>query len=164
MSKQTVICVDNHGGRYEVPVSALTWRPSAYGIVIKDGKLLVSPQFNGYDLPGGGLDLGETPEQAVIRETKEETGIDAENPILVSVASSFYKLFQPDAKDPRFVQSIMLYYACAFKGGELSMDGFDEYEKKYARMPEWLPLEKLDDITVACSVDWRAYVKKAAGG
>ncbi len=160
MPKPTVICIDNHGGRHETPVDLLRWRPSAYGIVIKDGKLLVSPQFNGYDLPGGGIDLGETPEQAVIREIKEETGIDAKAPGLVAVASSFYKPYKPKAGEATAVQSIMLYYVCEFKGGQLSMDGFDEYEKEYARMPEWLPLEKLDSIQVANTVDWRPFVKK----
>lgn len=160
MPDKTVTCVDVHGRRYEIAVSSLTWRPSAYAIVIKDGKLLVSPQFDGYDLPGGGIDLGETPEEATIRETKEETGIDVDNPKIVSATSSFFVPFKPEPTDPRAIQSIMLYYACTFKGGELSVDGFDTYEKEYARMPEWLPLEKLSEIKIASSIDWRSYVQK----
>jgi ADP-ribose pyrophosphatase YjhB (NUDIX family) len=31
-----------------------------------------------WDLPGGGLDAGELPTEGVIRETKEETGLDVE--------------------------------------------------------------------------------------
>lgn len=162
MADKTVICVDVHGRRYEVAASSLAWRPSAYAIVIKDGKLLVSPQFNGYDLPGGGVDLGELPEQASVRETKEETGLDVENPTLVAATSSFFKPFKPEPGEQQALQSIMLYYACTCKGGEFSTDGFDEYEKQYARMAEWLPIEKLDDIHVASSVDWRPYVRKVA--
>ncbi|MGH7157986.1 MAG: NUDIX domain-containing protein [Candidatus Saccharimonadales bacterium] len=158
MPSKIVTCVDVHGGKHDVPVSSLTWRPSAYAIVIKDGALLVSPQFDGYDLPGGGIDLGETPEEAAVRETKEETGIDVENPMLVAATSSFFRMLIRD----RSVQSIMMYYSCTFKGGQLSVDGFDEFEKEYARMPEWLPLEKLNEITVASSIDWRTYVRKVA--
>ena len=39
-------------------------------------------------LPGGLVDLAESPEQAVIRETKEEVGLDAENPELIDVVSN----------------------------------------------------------------------------
>lgn len=160
MPSKTVICVDNQGNKHEVAVDSLTWRPSAYAIVIKDGKLLVSPQFKGYDLPGGGIDLGETPEQASVRETKEETGLDVEDPQLVAVTTSFYKPFKPEPGEATAVQSVMLYYACTFKGGEFSTDGFDKYEQEYARIAEWLPLDKLDSIHVASSIDWRQYVRK----
>jgi len=35
--------------------------------------------------PGGGLDPGETPEQAAVRELAEETGIQAANPVLLPI-------------------------------------------------------------------------------
>lgn len=160
MPDKTVTCVDIHGEKHEVAASSLTWRPSAYAIVIKDGKLLVSPQFHGYDLPGGGVDLGEMPDEASVRETKEETGIIVSNPRLVGVTSNFFMPFKPEPGQPRALQSIMMYYDCTFQGGELSTAGFDAYEKEYARMPEWLPLEKLDEIKIGSSVDWRPYVRK----
>lgn len=155
---KTVVCKDLDKKEYEVPASALNWRPSAYAIIVKDNAILLLPQFGGYDLPGGGIDIGEMPEEAVIREVKEETGIDAANPRLAAAASSLFKL--PHTDKDEFIQSIMLFYVCDYVSGELSTDGFDEYEKIYARMPEWLPLEKLDSIRVTSSADWRPHVRK----
>jgi len=160
LATKTVICRDVHGGECEVPVEKLSWRPSAYGIVVRDGKVLVSKQYgNKFDLPGGGIELGETPEQAAIREIKEETGIDAANPQFVTAVSQFF--VWPTAEAPtEFYETILMYYTCDFVGGELSVDGFDEYEKEYAELAEWYPLPKLDDLQVASSHDWRDVVRK----
>ena len=53
------------------------------GIVIYEGKTLilkrVRPSSDGlgyWELPGGGLEYGEDPHQALVRELKEETGLD----------------------------------------------------------------------------------------
>jgi 8-oxo-dGTP diphosphatase len=143
------------GKDYEVLVEQLCWRPSAYGFVVKDGKLLLSKQFDGFDLPGGGVDLGETPEEAVLREIKEETGILAKNPRLLAIATSYFKPVSHEL----FFQSLMLYYQCDFVGGELSVEGFDEDEKLYADMPEWLGLAELSGVTPASTNDYRQYVK-----
>lgn len=47
------------------------------GVLIKDNKILVQRERNGneYALPGGHIKIGETLENGLIREFKEETGV-----------------------------------------------------------------------------------------
>jgi 8-oxo-dGTP diphosphatase len=156
---KTVICRDIDGNEYEVPIAKLIWRPSVYGIVIKDNSVLLSKQFGArFDLPGGGLDLGETPEAGVIREVKEETGIEITNPKFIGVESSF---FQSAHADNKSYQSILLYFSCEYVGGALSVEGFDEYEKEYAELAQWIPLEQIQSLEIASTVDYRPFIARA---
>ena len=54
-------------------------RPSAFGIAVRGGKvacvLVDRVEGSYFDLPGGAIDGAETPEQAVVREFREETGL-----------------------------------------------------------------------------------------
>ena len=145
------------GGSSEVEATKLQWRPSAYGIIINDGKLLLLKQTNGYDLPGGGLDLGESIEAAVIREVKEESGLEVANPKLLAATSSFYK---PHLTDNKYVQTLMFYYECDLVGGEINNSGFDEWEQEYAIGAEWVPLTELDKLQIGTSVDFRKYIPR----
>jgi len=54
-----------------------------------------------WELPGGGLDFGETPPQAAVRETSEETGISIKggNPKLVACCA--YTLKGSECESPR---------------------------------------------------------------
>ena len=52
-----------------------------YGLVIKDGKILLIKKKTGpydglLDLPGGSFEFGETPEETLKREMLEETGLE----------------------------------------------------------------------------------------
>ena len=54
-----------------------TARPGAYGLIVNDaGQLAVVRTPGGVFLPGGGIDPGESPESALIREVREECGFD----------------------------------------------------------------------------------------
>lgn len=61
-----------------LPVGALAVvRPSAYGLVADDaGRLAVVRTPQGLFLPGGGIEPGETPQDTVVREVREECGLD----------------------------------------------------------------------------------------
>lgn len=159
MPEKQVICVDIFGKKHQVPVSDLSWRPSAYAVVIRDGKVLLCKHFGKHNLPGGGIDLGETPEAAVVREVKEETGIDVARPRLLGLETD---LFRMTHSDNSCFQTILLYYVCDYVGGTLSTAGFDEEEQNYAELAEWTPLKHLDDLQVTSSKDYRKFIKQAA--
>lgn len=61
--------------------------PRDAAIIIREGKLLlirrVKPGEEYYVFPGGGVEAGETPEEALRREMKEEVSLDIKNPELV---------------------------------------------------------------------------------
>jgi ADP-ribose pyrophosphatase YjhB (NUDIX family) len=46
------------------------------------------PSRGKWTIPGGLVELAESPEQAVIRETSEETGLNVDNPTLIDVVSN----------------------------------------------------------------------------
>lgn len=55
--------------------------------MIRDGAILMVHCDHGthahWTLPGGGLEADETPEDAVIRELREEAGLEGRNPVLL---------------------------------------------------------------------------------
>lgn len=56
-------------------------RTRATGLLLHEDKLLMIHRFRDgeeyYVLPGGGVEKGETPQQAILREIKEETSLEA---------------------------------------------------------------------------------------
>ncbi len=85
-------------------------------IVLKDGKVLLVKRkkepFKGYyALPGGFIECGETCEEAIKREVKEETNIEIEILDLLGVYS------KPD-RDPRG-HVISICFVTKYKGGTI---------------------------------------------
>ena len=66
-------CRNVHGKESDAPIDKFKFRPSVYGVLIEDDKILLSRQWDGYDFPGGGIELDETIEEALRREFIEET-------------------------------------------------------------------------------------------
>ena len=68
----------------------------AYGVIVKDDKItLVKKARGGYkgklDLPGGGIEHTELPEEALKREIMEEAGINITNYKLLDVVATNIK-------------------------------------------------------------------------
>ncbi|RKV98823.1 MAG: NUDIX domain-containing protein [Candidatus Saccharimonas sp.] len=72
---KSIICKDVFGNQYTVPVDELNIRVGVYAVIIEDNKILLTRQWDGYSLIGGGVEKGETIEESIIREVKEETGL-----------------------------------------------------------------------------------------
>lgn len=54
----------------------------SYGLLVREAQVLIAREMVGPVLarkfPGGGVEDGETPESAVVREFLEETGLEAQ--------------------------------------------------------------------------------------
>ncbi len=154
---KTVICVDKDKKEYEVPVEKLTFRPSIYGVIIKDGRALLAREWDGYNIPGGAIELGESQEDALTREVREETGLDVKVGKLITCENSFYKWQE------EYWHSLLFFFLCEAVGGELSIDGLEEIEKEMTKdLPEWVPLADIDKIKFHSSYDSVKVIKRAA--
>ena len=88
----------------------------------------IKNDWQGYTLPGGHVEPGESFVDAVIREMKEETGLDIMNPRLVGVK-------QFPIKDGRYV--VLLFKAIDFSGTVISSD---------EGQMEWVESNRLSEI------------------
>ena len=99
-----------YGKAIKIPVSRLIQRPSAYAVIVHEGKLLVqhTRHTGKYALPGGGIEMGELSTEAVKREVYEEAGIEIEVGEFLHFAE---KMFYYDPLDFPF-HGLMLFYRC----------------------------------------------------
>ena len=115
-------------------------RRAVRAIIIKDNNLLVMNRNKFgtiYDtLPGGNIEMGETPEQAVYREVQEETMVEFANPKLIYIEHS-------DA-----IYGDQYIFLCDYKSGEPQLHPQSEETAinemgKNLYKPMWLPTEQL---------------------
>jgi 8-oxo-dGTP diphosphatase len=78
------------------------------GVVIRDGRVLLirrgTPPLEGrWSIPGGRVEWGETIEQAVVRELREETGLDVQVIELIEIVERIFdqEPNEPGAREPR---------------------------------------------------------------
>ncbi|MFF7970881.1 NUDIX domain-containing protein [Streptomyces sp. NPDC007905] len=160
-----VEAVDIDGVPHEVALADLSWRPSIYAVLIQDGSVLLVPQKGrGFDLPGGGVELGESLGEATVREVKEETGLDVDPGPVIAVRESFFVWAPADPAARAAYQCLMFYVTATVVGGSLSTDGFDSRERQDSAMARWVPLAALDTVKVASSRDFRPIVEAVAAG
>jgi ADP-ribose pyrophosphatase YjhB (NUDIX family) len=145
-----VTCKGLFGEVVEVDAEELRFRPSIYGLVVRDGKILLCPQWDGWDYPGGGIDKGELMMDALVREVKEETGLIVQPAKLLDVSDNF---FQPTFAKEQHWHSIKMYFVCDYVSGEISSDGFMEYEKTYMKEAQWVPIEDTPGLKFYNSTD-----------
>ncbi len=162
MKKQNIIiCRDVNGKKCKTPIDKLQFRPSVYGLLIEDNKILLSRQWDGYDFPGGGIEINETIPEALKREFYEETSMQVEPIMPIHSETDFFNPDYTDKYKGQFWNCIMIYYLVKKTGGELSTDNFCDTEKEYADMPEWMDVDKIYDQKFFNSVDSIKLIEEA---
>lgn len=114
---------DNDAHRYPVSVK---------GIVVRDGAVvLVRNRRDEWELPGGKLEIGESPEQCVAREIDEELGLDVETTMLVD---AWVYDIAPGT------DVLVLTYGCAERSGRTPI-----VSPEHTRLG-WMAIDEIDRV------------------
>jgi 8-oxo-dGTP pyrophosphatase MutT (NUDIX family) len=96
--------------------------PAASAVVIGDNNriLLQKRRDNGlWSLPGGGMELGESIEETIIREVKEETGYDVKVLKCIGIYTDPEHVIE--YSDGEIRQQFSICFACEITGGSLEV-------------------------------------------
>ncbi len=122
------------------PNGTIGKRPSVRGIVIKDNKILMihSLKYNYYKLPGGGLEKGESYEEALIREVGEESGY-------ILKPDSIREFGYVRRKSKGMIEDIFIqdnyYFVCETDETQV-LQNLDDYEADELFTPEFVTIEQ----------------------
>jgi ADP-ribose pyrophosphatase YjhB (NUDIX family) len=121
-------------------------RLAVYGLAIDGGRLLLCRASSATEvegwwwLPGGGVDFGESPPEALIREFVEETGLTVTVGALLGVVSDV----RPRQRTAEDIHTVRLIYAISSWTGTLQheTDGTTD-------LAAWQEIESLGGLKVA---------------
>jgi len=124
-------------------------RVAAYALVLRDGpggpELLLTrnsargPHPGSWTLPGGGIDHGEEPRDTVVREVREETGLECTPADVIDVTSAHFEGTAPSGRREDF-HALQIVFDAAVSGGEPRVVESDGTTDQAA----WVQLTDLD--------------------
>lgn len=118
-------------------------KPFVLGIIEKEGKYLLLKRINPpkiWSPPGGWLDIGERPEEGLLREIKEESNLEVE---VISPIHIFYK---------NRTNSLGLVYLCRYVAGQVKIS-FEHFSFI------WKTLEEMKTERIECSPSIEVFEK-----
>lgn len=114
-------------------------RDAARAIALDGDEILLmyTARYDDYSLPGGGMDAGETPEQAMIRELREETGARQIRDI---TPFGCFEEYRPWYRDGADVMHMLSYCFYCRVDRDLGTPTFEHYEINNGMRPVWVSL------------------------
>ena len=119
--------------------------PGVAATIIHNNNILLAlrgkpPSKGMWGLPGGVVEVGETLEEAVIREVKEETSVEVEPIELITIFDTIRK----DEEGKVKTHFILFEYLCRYLGGQV---------KAASDAPDarWVSLDELNSINIMSS-------------
>ncbi len=118
------------------------WRPSVYGVARNEEGdiLMIKPSWNDqWELPGGGLNLGESVLDALKRDFFEETGyrceVETEAPIHIFQDRLYLR------RQKVFVHGLCLYYLVKLTGGHRDISAMNVEVPGEVVDMQWVPMQ-----------------------
>ncbi len=133
----------------KIIVHTLIKTPKGYLVTKRSQEETTYPEY--WDIPGGLAEFGELPREAVIRETKEEVGLDIVPTKVIHEDSNFDK-----TKNLIFIR---LVYLCELKSPieDIILQKEEHSEYKFINTLEDLKKEKISPFLVELFNDLQKY-------
>jgi ADP-ribose pyrophosphatase YjhB (NUDIX family) len=114
-------------------------------VIIQDGKIALikrgnEPSKGKWTIPGGLVELGESLEAAVIRETKEEVSLEVDNPRLIGVVDNV----DLDEEGKVKYHYVIIDYLLQVKSGNIQAAS-DAEELR------WVPFDEVENYNLTAS-------------
>lgn len=116
---------------------------AAHAMIFRTDKILLTRRAPGrnympgkWDIPGGTIEKGESPEQALLREIAEETGIH------VSLGPPIY-IYNNMVQFPKR-QTLQIVYLAMYNDGEVRLNPREHTDHRWVTLEELVAMEKIN--------------------
>lgn len=128
-------------------------RVGAYGLIIRENRVLLAhwndaKNSPSWTLPGGGLEVGEDPAAAAVREVLEETGYRVRLDALLGLDSLHFGPGEGIDVSPRPRHSLRVIYLASILGGDLRVEVGGSTDDT-----RWFDLDEVASLTRVSLVD-----------
>lgn len=132
-------------------------RIGVYGVIMdkeRERMLLIrqhrGPYAGKLDFPGGGIEFGESPEEALRRELSEEVAMECDSLELLKNLTAVVDVPKTPSNEPYiFYQIGMIYRVQGYKNLDGPNKGVGEYD------PLWVDLKTMDERECCSALLWK---------